>query len=70
MAATLGETWTRIILLSGWFMGVLAVVGIVAAAVYLFIAVGDIPAKLADWATLCLGFIFGAVFNAVKDKLG
>ena len=68
MTTSLGSDTTRIILLIAWIVILLVIVSIPAAAIYTLLATGTVPKPLDDWAMLCLGFIFGALFTLLKER--
>lgn len=68
MTTLLGSDTTRIILLIAWIVILLVIVSIPASAVYLLLTTGAAPKPLDDWAMLCLGFIFGALFSLLKER--
>ena len=55
------------VVLSGWSLTLLVCIAVIGAAIYMSLTKGSIDAPVKDWASTCLGFLFGAFVGLVKD---
>lgn len=65
MTISLGADTTRTILLVIWIILLLTVVAVVGMALY---ANRNDPETLKQWGSICLGFVFGALFSMLKER--
>lgn len=66
---TLGKNWTRIVVLTGWFLTLVVALGIIGASVAVLVAKGVLPADLKSMCDLSLGFLFANVVQLAKDHI-
>lgn len=57
------------IIMSGWILTVLTMVGIIGTALYMMVQLdyAKLPEELAQWCGIALGFLFGSFTSIVKD---
>lgn len=67
IAARRKRKLTHGIILSGWILILLTMVTIMGAALAMMWQGRIVPDKLADWAGIALGFLFGTFATIVKD---
>jgi len=58
---------SKLVVLSGWSLTLLVCISVIGAAIYMSLTKGSIDAPVKDWASTCLGFLFGAFVGLVKD---
>jgi hypothetical protein len=58
---------SKLVVLSGWSLTLLVCIVVIGSAVYMSLTQGSIDAPVKDWASTCLGFLFGAFVGLVKD---
>jgi hypothetical protein len=56
-----------VVVLSGWSLTLLACILIIIAATYSVAIHQSIDGPLKEWASTCLGFLFGVCVSMVKD---
>jgi hypothetical protein len=57
----------KVVVLSGWSLTILVCIMIIGTATYNVVTHQAIDAPLKEWASMCLGFLFGAFVAMVKD---
>jgi cytochrome c oxidase assembly factor CtaG len=57
----------KLVVLSGWSLTILVCILVIGAAVYMVLTRASIDAPIKEWASTCLGFLFGAFVSLVKD---
>lgn len=60
----------QLIILSGWVLTLLLMVGIVGASIVLMMMGHEVPETLKQWGSIALGFLFGGFIGIVKDYVG
>lgn len=57
----------KIVVLSGWSLTILVCIIVIATATWCVVQRQTIDTPLKEWASMCLGFLFGAFVSLVKD---
>jgi hypothetical protein len=57
----------KIVVLSGWALTIMVCIAIIGSSTYLLMTKGVLDGALKEWASTCLGFLFGAFVSLVKD---
>ena len=57
----------KIVVLSGWSLTIVTCLAIIGSATYLLVSKVSIDGPLKEWASTCLGFLFGTFVSLVKD---
>lgn len=59
----------RAIIMSGWVLTLLLMVGIVGAALWLMLTGHEVPKTLEQWGSVALGFLFGSFSKMISDYI-
>ena len=60
----------KVVVLSGWSLTILVCISVIGTAIYMSLAKSSIDAPVKEWASTCLGFLFGAFLSLVKYFIG
>jgi len=60
----------RMIILTGWVLTLLLMIGIVGASIYIMLQDREPPETLKQWGGVALGFLFGSFSKIVADYVG
>lgn len=57
----------RLIILTGWFLSLFMMLGIIGTTLYIMAHGNDAPETLKQWGGVALGFLFGGFASIIKD---
>lgn len=57
----------KLVVLSGWFLTIMVCVSVIGAAIYMVVNKIAVDTSIKEWASACLGFLFGGCVSLVKD---
>ena len=63
--------WTKLIILSGWFLTILVAVIILSTSMVMMVMYPEVPLPkpLSEWGSIVLGFLFGSFVNIVSNVI-